>query len=90
MILLVTLVILFMTGTGRFGSVLITVVSVISNPSEKNSCSAFDMFLPGILFSGFTCTKVELSTFDIPHLEFTDCRVAQEKFRVQDSSTKWK
>ena len=44
-----------MTGTGRFGSVLITVVSVISNPSEKNSCSAFDMFLPGILFSGFTC-----------------------------------
>ena len=26
-----------------------------------------------------------MSTFDIPHLEFTDCRVPQEKFRVQDS-----
>ena len=37
-------------------------------------------------FSCFTCTKVELSTFDIPHLELTDCRVLAEKFRVQDST----
>ena len=39
-----------------------------------------------VRFYWYSCTKVELSTFDIPHLELTDCRVLAEKFRVQDSS----
>ena len=55
-ILLVTLVMLLITGIGKLGSVLIIVVSVISKPSEKNSDSAIDMFLPGILFSNFVST----------------------------------
>ena len=55
-ILLVTLVMLLITGIGKLGSVLIIVVSVISKPSEKNSDSATDMFLPGILFSNFVST----------------------------------